>query len=723
MGMKILVAVVSCEKHQDRNDAIRRTWGPMVRGADLKFFRGGTEPPMPDEVIIDELDDYYHLTPKTRKMFRWALDQGYDFVFKTDSDVYVAPERLMESIPVDADYCGRLRGPANGFRAPYASGFAYWLSRKGMEARLALPDDAYMAEDQATGNILMAQGVSCLPDYRYVVAQSKNNATSGSEGPTAGNDIIASCEYSPEQMDEVHRIWLSSPANTVEPPKLEGEFDRVCVQMKCLLRDGLMYRSTAGVLANLPGARLVIVDDGLESREKITYYAKLRAAGHTCAWLPFDSGFGAKSNEAIKYYDRPYVLIASDDFDFTPKAADGVRCMMAVLDGDPSIDIASGRVDDNPYEGDLIVRVREDGLKEISTPRPNYSKMRTIGDVEYLEVGLTVNYNLMRREVFEKVRWDDEFKIGGDHGLFYLNAQEQGLKTAWVKDVSISQLRPKAGDCDPRYGEFRGRARHSLPRLYKKYGWWSWTNMQGDIDTQETAELWCLANTPKEPNVMFKRSARKELKMKKREERKKALMLKNVVKPETGSYCIRPDYNSRSEVPHYDDTGMKDEYQKEVYEIARQEFDKRGLKTVLDLGCGGAYKLLKNFSDVHTVGIEVEPTLSWLKHTYPDRLWRPAQCVATFYDMVICSDVIEHVVDPDVIVEQIKAYRPKLIVISTPDRSLLNGPELGPPKNIHHVREWTAKEFGDYLRQHFNIVLHQHTNREQGTQLVIATLK
>lgn len=719
---KVLLAIASCEKHLHRNDAQRRTWVPMVRGADVRFFRGGGGEPLPDEVILQVPDDYTGLPEKTREIFRWALAQGYDYVCKIDSDVYVQPERLMANIPVGHDYAGRLRGPSNGFRAPYASGFAYWLSRRGMEARVSGNDDPYVAEDQATGNILMAAGILCHPDYRYVVAMSKRNAVSGQGGPRADNDYIACCEYTPEQMQEVHEQWLSDPSNKAEIRPLEGEFDRVCVLMKCLLRDGLMYKSSAGVVNNLPGAKLVIVDDGVESREKITYYARLRSAGHVAAWMPFDSGFGAKSNEAIQYYDRPYVLIASDDFDFTPKAADGIRRMMAVLDGDPSLDIVSGRVDESPYEAMMRVQVREDGLKEIICTRPDYTKMRTVNGVECLDVDLTVNYNLMRREVFDKVRWDDEFKIGGDHGLFYLKAQEQGLRTAWVSGVSISQLHPERGDCDPRYGHFRGRARHSLPRLYRKYGWWSWTTMDGTCETLETAQLWSDLNTPREVMAVPKKSMRKELKKARREEKKKAYRLKRLTRPERGRYCIHPDYMVRETVPHYDDTPMKDEYQKEVYELARSLFDQHGMRTVLDMGCGSGFKLMEYFKDKHTAGIEVEPTLSWLKAKYPDRLWRPPSCVALPYDMVICADVIEHVEDPDSLLEQIKAVRPKMVIISTPDRTLLNGPSMGPPKNMHHVREWSSKEFGDYISKHFNIVQHIHTNREQGCQAVVATL-
>ena len=88
-------------------------------------------------------------------------------------------------------------------------------------------------------------------------------------------------------------------------------------------------------------------------------------------------------------------------------------------------------------------------------------------------------------------------------------------------------------------------------------------------------------------------------------------------------------------------------------------------------------------------------------------------------ELVICADVIEHLQNPDVIVEAIKKSGAKIAVISTPDRSLIPGGMSGPPRNPHHVREWTMKEFDSYLRQHFDVLEHYICNAEQFTQVVV----
>lgn len=125
------------------------------------------------------------------------------------------------------------------------------------------------------------------------------------------------------------------------------------------------------------------------------------------------------------------------------------------------------------------------------------------------------------------------------------------------------------------------------------------------------------------------------------------------------------------------------------------------------------------FPEDTTCGVEVEPTLSYLKDAYPNRLWRPPQCVMLSYDMVICADVIEHVEDPVGLLESIKSARPKIAVISTPERTLIPGADpLGPPRNIHHRLEWTRDEFAQLLADHFSVIEH-YTDPEQYAQVAV----
>lgn len=189
------------------------------------------------------------------------------------------------------------------------------------------------------------------------------------------------------------------------------------------------------------------------------------------------------------------------------------------------------------------------------------------------------------------------------------------------------------------------------------------------------------------------------------------------------TYFIKEDYKVRLDNMFYNDTNMKDEWQKEVYEYARQKFDLYGLKSVWDIGTGSGYKLLKNFGDVDTLGTDLTPTVNWLKKTYPNHEWSDSFGVFPNYDMIICSDVIEHIPDPDPLLDTIEAAKPKLIVFSTPERMLFARGHDGPPDNICHVREWTMEEFGRYIDSRFQVLDHFISNERQATQCLLAKLR
>lgn len=67
------------------------------------------------------------------------------------------------------------------------------------------------------------------------------------------------------------------------------------------------------------------------------------------------------------------------------------------------------------------------------------------------------------------------------------------------------------------------------------------------------------------------------------------------------------------------------------------------------------------------------------------------------------------------------------IVISTPERDLIY-PErsagwFGPPSNPAHVREWRMDEFSRFIRRFMAIESHTISNREQGTQMIIGSVR
>src|SRR5271156_6236369 len=106
--IKILIAVVTCEKFKARADEQRATWVPRIQSADVRFFLAKQDrDPLPDEVFLDVSDDYNSLPSQVRAMFRGAGANGYQKVMKLDDDTYVHPDRMMANVPPQ-DYAGFL---------------------------------------------------------------------------------------------------------------------------------------------------------------------------------------------------------------------------------------------------------------------------------------------------------------------------------------------------------------------------------------------------------------------------------------------------------------------------------------------------------------------------------------------------------------------------------------------------------------------------------------
>jgi SAM-dependent methyltransferase len=194
-------------------------------------------------------------------------------------------------------------------------------------------------------------------------------------------------------------------------------------------------------------------------------------------------------------------------------------------------------------------------------------------------------------------------------------------------------------------------------------------------------------------------------------------------------YEIAAGYKHRDQAKHYDATANADEWQKEVYEAARFIMTRNDLRTVYDVGCGSGYKLVHILGQFETIGIDVPETIEVVRRIYPERKWIGKSFDSLSLpeaDIVICSDVIEHVPDPDALMRFLVNCTKQWIVLSTPDRDLiykyrfLHKSYFGPPKNPTHMREWTKAEFSRYVRRFARIIRHEVSNRKQATQLIIA---
>lgn len=205
--MRVLIAITSCVKFalNGSNQASRDTWMkalPHFPSVSCRFFIGDGTPnpedetffqksladcphvkldnprvslddpnpyaPKEDEVVVHSPDDYIYHTSKTREMLRWALKQGFDFIFMAAGDTYIDLQRLLSSGFENHDYTGRQYGHFA------VGGSGYWLSRRAAQ-HLVDEFTTDWATDRWIGSILLEKhGIEIHGDQRYGASPEQN---------------------------------------------------------------------------------------------------------------------------------------------------------------------------------------------------------------------------------------------------------------------------------------------------------------------------------------------------------------------------------------------------------------------------------------------------------------------------------------------------------------------------------------------------------------------
>lgn len=179
---------------------------------------------------------------------------------------------------------------------------------------------------------------------------------------------------------------------------------------------------------------------------------------------------------------------------------------------------------------------------------------------------------------------------------------------------------------------------------------------------------------------------------------------------------------------HFDDTSYTDEYQNEVYQWAEAIVLDNRFSKIIDIGTGSGYKFIKYFYSFDTLGIDAPKTVHYLKSKYPKRKWinyLEVNYAILKCDFAICSDVIEHVLNPYDFLKTVSTIQDvQMYLFSTPERDILWGKDhCGPPPNPFHVREWNSEEFKTLISEFFEIIEQRITNRYQGTQAILCKPK
>ena len=215
------------------------------------------------------------------------------------------------------------------------------------------------------------------------------------------------------------------------------------------------------------------------------------------------------------------------------------------------------------------------------------------------------------------------------------------------------------------------------------------------------------------------------------------------------NFSIDPKYIHREKAEYATDNFSTIVFQPKVYSLAHELMSYLALNTLIDIGCGSGDKLGPFIaSGFNIVPVDKGPNVDLFKKRHG---FSPIQFdledsrgldtaigglmskIEGAKPIMVCADVIEHMVHPDHLLSQIRramsVHGISLLLISTPDREGLSNLS-GPPTNKSHVREWTMDEFHSFCSQYFKVLNVSYTTTVinlDGTELnatiqVLATL-
>jgi len=205
-------------------------------------------------------------------------------------------------------------------------------------------------------------------------------------------------------------------------------------------------------------------------------------------------------------------------------------------------------------------------------------------------------------------------------------------------------------------------------------------------------------------------------------------------------FFLKGGYVSREEPLYFDDRPLADGdvvHQPDAYLIAHFIASRYDVDTIIDIGSGNGRKLMA-LEGVNKIGVDFGCNLEYCRQKYPTGTWIEADLErgseigiddsVVARSIVICADVIEHLVNPENLLNLLRrlAAQARAIVLTTPERDLVRGiQDMGPPANPSHIREWSLTEFDALLRHSglpptfIGLTVNNNKNLEKKTILAI----
>ena len=197
----ILIAAWQGYKARGDQDACRETylkeWGHLIPHR-FVYDREYKDECAPDEIIVDAPTGFMECVFKTHLGVKWALEEGYDYVFSVPTDCYIVIPRLLASGYEKFDYTG-YQVPGEGH---IGGGSGYWLSKRAMLI-VANSEPELDYEDRWVGNALRTYDILGIHDPRYWSSEQVRP-----DDIITAHLSLATGIYEPNWMREMHEKFL-----------------------------------------------------------------------------------------------------------------------------------------------------------------------------------------------------------------------------------------------------------------------------------------------------------------------------------------------------------------------------------------------------------------------------------------------------------------------------------------------------------------------------------
>lgn len=221
-------------------------------------------------------------------------------------------------------------------------------------------------------------------------------------------------------------------------------------------RPRALERLLLSIAAHEPEAAVYVADqsEAFDSEGYDRLAQRLEEAGlrrrPTVDRLPFDCGLSTARNHLVDSTPSECKLILDDDFVFTEQT--DVSKLVRLLELHPEAAAVGGGVVRGGrirHAGTLLQR---DGttLRQLAAGGP----LQERAGIRFRQTDCVPNFVLMRRQLFEHMRWDPDLKTAGEHIDFYLRMQDTPYGVLYTPDVTIDHPPVEA---EPGYKRLRWR--------------------------------------------------------------------------------------------------------------------------------------------------------------------------------------------------------------------------------------------------------------------------